>query len=122
MFGKKLFDTVTPYSRTLLVFKVSEKEVITLPAINTAVFFLSNGDKIYIDSLEGLDEYSFIDYSLINDKKEEKFLEELRRFKDLVKENLIIDKPIEFIVERKLIFFKEKNFCAIELQLANYDK
>ena len=49
MLGKKLFDFVTPYKRTLLVFKKNEKEIIaTLPAINTAVFFLSNNDKLYM--------------------------------------------------------------------------
>jgi hypothetical protein len=120
MWGKKLFDFVTPYKRTLLVFKKNEKEIIaTLPAINTAVFFLSNNDKLYIDSMEGLDEYIYIDYQLINEKNTPEFKEELDRFKTSIKDSLSQDRPVEYIVIRKLIYNGGK-YCAIELQLADY--
>lgn len=119
MLLKKIFNLITPYKRTLLTFKVENKILCTLPAVNTAVYFLSNGDKIFIDSLEGFDEYSYIDYDLISSSNTQ-FSEEFEAFKNFIKDNLKEDKAIEFIVERKIIYFKKSNYCLIELNLATY--
>lgn len=119
MLGKKIFNIVTPYKRTLLTFKSENKVLCTLPSINTAVFFLSNGDKIYIDSLDGMDKYYYLDYDLID--SDNKFLEEFETFKNFVKGYLREDKVVEFVVERKIIYYKNSNYCLIELNLATYE-
>ena len=42
--GKKFFNIVTPYHRIFINIILPDNEVIVLPAINTAVFFLGKDD------------------------------------------------------------------------------
>ena len=49
MFDRLFFNKITPYNRSFLNIQLTEDRVVTLPAINTAVFFLSNNDLISID-------------------------------------------------------------------------
>jgi hypothetical protein len=57
-----------------------------LPAINTAVFFLTNGDRITINNLDYMNKLPFLDYQLIEADK--RFKEEMENFRQYVKDRL----------------------------------
>ncbi len=114
MFGKKFFDIVTPYNRIFLTIQLEDNDVITLPAKNTAVFFLTNGDTIMLDEMDSLDELVFLDYGLLDPKSETKFLEDFQAFKKLAKKELLKDQNLIFTVVGKIIYGKNCNImCKI---------
>lgn len=118
MFGKKLFDIVTPYKRILLTFSIDEKTTITLPAVNTAVFFLNREDVIWINSLDELQQAVYIDHELIKDKIDKTFYEEWKDFQDFIKNKFVkSDNTIAFIIKGKTIFGGQH--CYINCELIN---
>ena len=75
--------------------------VVTLPAVNTAVFFLSNGDIVSIDDYEFMDKLPFIDYQLIASDKT--LTAELNEFKVFVKNQIFKFNIADFRVINKQI-------------------
>ena len=86
MLDKLFFNKITPYNRSFINVQLTEDRVVTLPAINTAVFFLSNGDIVSIDDYEFMDKLPFIDYQLIASDKT--LTAELNEFKVFVKNQI----------------------------------
>lgn len=86
MLGKFLFNQLTPYNRSYIHITLNNNRVCMLPAINTAVFFLTNGDRITINNLDYMNKLPFLDYQLIEADK--RFKEEMENFRQYVKDRL----------------------------------
>ena len=107
-FGKKLFDLITPYHRVFLTIKFErEDNILTLPAKQTALFFLSNNDIILIDNMDNLDELVWLDYSLTNSKTgDPKFVNELDALKDIVKKRIANNDTLRIKIVNKIVYSK----------------
>lgn len=120
MFGKKLFDLVTPYNRIFLTIKLENDDVITLPAKHTATFFLQREDTIMLDETDDLEDLVWIDYELLDPKNnEEKFQQDFLSFKDLVKKELLKKENgnlFTLTIIGKVIYGKN---CNIVSQISN---
>ncbi len=101
MLDKLFFNKITPYNRSFINVQLTEDRVVTLPAINTAVFFLSNGDIVSIDDYEFMDKLPFIDYQLIASDKT--LTAELNEFKVFVKNQIFKFNIADFRVINKQI-------------------
>ena len=101
MLDKLFFNKITPYNRSFINVQLTENRVITLPAINTAVFFLSNGDIVSIDDYEYMDKLPFIDYQLTGSDKT--LIAELEEFKVFVKNQIFKNNIADFRVINKQI-------------------
>lgn len=101
MFDKLFFNKITPYNRSFINIQLTQDRAVTLPAINTAVFFLSNNDLITIDDLEFIEKLPYIDYQLVNSDKT--FRAELDEFKVFVKNQLYKKNIADFQVINKQI-------------------
>ena len=101
MLDKLFFNKITPYTRSFINLQLTENRVITLPAINTAVFFLSNGDIVSIDDYEYMDKLPFIDYQLTGSDKT--LIAELEEFKVFVKNQIFKNNIADFRVINKQI-------------------
>ena len=101
MLDKLFFNKITPYNRSFINVQLTENRVITLPAINTAVFFLSNGDIVSIDDYEYMDKLPFIDYQLTGSDKT--LIAELEEFKVCVKNQIFKNNIADFRVINKQI-------------------
>lgn len=104
MFSKKALNALTPYKRIFLTIFLDEKEeeLITLPAIKNAVFFLDNGDQIIYDDINDLSKLVYIDYNLI--ESEPSFKEDFQILKNEVKKALSKQKSINVFVIRKVLY------------------
>ena len=114
MFDKLFFNKITPYNRSFLNIQLTEDRVVTLPAINTAVFFLSNNDLISIDDLDYIEKLPFIDYQLISSDKT--FSSEFDEFKVFVKNQLYKNNIADFKVINKQIFNNNVVIVLSEIQ------
>ncbi len=114
MFDKLFFNKITPYNRSFLNIQLTEDRVVTLPAINTAVFFLSNNDLISIDDLDYIEKLPFIDYQLISSDKT--FSSEFDEFKVFVKNQLYKKNIADFKVINKQIFNNNVVIVLSEIQ------
>lgn len=101
MLDKLFFNKITPYNRSFINVQLTEDRVVTLPAVNTAVFFLSNGDIVSIDDYEFMDKLPFIDYQLIASDKT--LTAELNEFKVFVKNQIFKFNIADFRVINKQI-------------------
>ena len=101
MLDKLFFNKITPYNRSFINVQLTEDRVVTLPAINTAVFFLSNGDIVSIDDYEFMAKLPFIDYQLIASDKT--LTAELNEFKVFVKNQIFKFNIADFRVINKQI-------------------
>lgn len=101
MLDKLFFNKITPYNRSFINVQLTEDRVVTLPAVNTAVFFLSNGDIVSIDDYEFMDKLPFIDYQLIASDKT--LTAELNEFKVFVKNQIFKFNISDFRVINKQI-------------------
>lgn len=101
MLDKFFFNKITPYNRSFINVQLTEDRVVTLPAVNTAVFFLSNGDIVSIDDYEFMDKLPFIDYQLIASDKT--LTAELNEFKVFVKNQIFKFNIADFRVINKQI-------------------
>lgn len=101
MLDKLFFSKITPYNRSFINVQLTEDRVVTLPAVNTAVFFLSNGDIVSIDDYEFMDKLPFIDYQLIASDKT--LTAELNEFKVFVKNQIFKFNIADFRVINKQI-------------------
>ena len=101
MLDKLFFNKITPYNRSFINVQLTEDRVVTLPADNTAVFFLSNGDIVSIDDYEFMDKLPFIDYQLIASDKT--LTAELNEFKVFVKNQIFKFNIADFRVINKQI-------------------
>ncbi len=118
MFGKKLLEYVSPYHRIFLTIQLEDNDIISLPAVQTATFFLTGGDVIMLDSLDNLDELVFIDYSLLDKKNgEPRFIEDFDRFKELVRKSLLQQENnnlFKITINNKVIYGKNANIlCSL---------
>ena len=86
MFGKILFNKLTPYNRSFIHITLKSGRPIMLPAINSAVFFLTNRDMITINDLDMVTKLPFLDYQLIEADKT--FKEEMDSFRHYVKDKI----------------------------------
>lgn len=100
MLEKFFFNKITPYHRSFLQFQFSNGKIITLPAINSAVFFLSPKDSVSIDDYDYIEKLPYIDYQLTSEKE---FKEEMTLFRQSVKDVFYENEIIHFFVERKMI-------------------
>ena len=114
MFDKFFFNKKTPYNRSFLNIQLTEDRVVTLPAINTAVFFLSNNDLISIDDLDYIEKLPFIDYQLISSDKT--FSSEFDEFKVFVKNQLYKNNIADFKVINKQIINNNVVIVLSEIQ------
>lgn len=103
MLLSKLFTISTPYKRIYLSLILENEDRITLPGINTALFFLSKGDSIYIEDIKSLDKICFLDFQLIHDKSLE-YNKEFEKLKELIKNNISKGKITEFKKLNKVVF------------------
>lgn len=101
MLDKLFFNKITPYNRSFINVQLTEDRVVTLPAVNTSVFFLSNGDIVSIDDYEFMDKLPFIDYQLIASDKT--LTAELNEFKVFVKNQIFKFNIADFRVINKQI-------------------
>lgn len=114
MFDKLFFNKITPYNRSFLNIQLTEDRVVTLPAINTAVFFLSNEDLISIDDLDFIEKLPFIDYQLVSSDKT--FASEFDEFKLFVKNQLYKNNIADFKVINKQIINNNVVIVLSEVQ------
>lgn len=114
MFDKLFFNKITPYNRSFLNIQLTEDRVVTLPAINTAVFFLSNEDLISIDDLDFIEKLPFIDYQLVSSDKT--FASEFDEFKVFVKNQLYKNNIADFKVINKQIINNNVVIVLSEVQ------
>ena len=114
MFDKLFFNKITPYNRSFLNIQLTEDRVVTLPAINTAVFFLSNEDLISIDDLDFIEKLPFIDYQLVSSDKT--FASEFDEFKVFVKNQLYKNNIADFKVINKQIINNNVVIVLSEIQ------
>ena len=114
MFDKLFFNKITPYNRSFLNIQLTEDRVVTLPAINTAVFFLSNNDLISIDDLDYIEKLPFIDYQLISSDKTSS--SEFDEFKVFVKNQLYKNNIADFKVINKQIINNNVVIVLSEIQ------
>lgn len=121
-FGKKIFDTITPYERTFLVIEEWKNEnekilPIKLPLINTSVIFLENNDIFYIDDLESLNDLVFLDYDLITVKNSQEsftFKTEFDQFVKTVKTFVLKNGCFQMRVLNKVVYYNNINIiCQI---------
>lgn len=121
LLGKKLFELMTPYHRVYLTIITGENfdYALTLPAKQTALFFLNNQDRILLDDLDELSELVWLDYDLLDPKKgDNKFIDDFNEFKTLVKKSLLKDENFLLEIERKVVYGKN---CQILAKHFSYD-
>lgn len=114
-FGKMLFNKLTPYNRSFIHITLRNEKVITLPAINSSVFFLTNGDRMTINNLDFLDKLSFIDYQLIEADKI--FKEEMGSFKEYVKDGLYKNNFVDMQVLNKQVINNDVYIILVEIEI-----
>ena len=115
MLGKILFNKLTPYNRSYIHITLKDEKVITLPAINSAVFFLTNGDKLTINNLNFADNLPFIDYQLIEADK--RFNEEMQSFKTRIKDVLYKNNFMDMEVIHKQIINNDVYIVLLEIEI-----
>lgn len=101
MLDRLFFNKITPYNRTYIHIQLLDERVIMLPAINTAVFFLTNNDVITISDYESIDKLPYIDYQLLGTNEE--FQKEMQVFEDIIKQKLYEKDFADFQVSQKQI-------------------
>lgn len=114
MLDRLFFNKITPYNRSFINIQLTKDRVVTLPAINTAVFFLSNNDLISIDDLEFIEKLPYIDYQLVNSDKT--FKAEMDEFKIFVKNQLYKSNIADFQVINKQVINNNVVIILSEVQ------
>lgn len=99
--SKLFFNKITPYHRSFIHIVTEKETKIMLPAINSAVFFLTNGDAVTIDSFDTMDKLPYIDYQYLESNEELKL--DMQEFKTYIKSKLYSDNFADFQVINKQI-------------------
>lgn len=124
LFGRKLFNLVTPYKRIFISIDENEftDRIITIPSIKSAAFFFGSNDIIFISSIDELEKLSWIDYDLLDpkDKQNLRFYEDFLKFKELVKISLSNFEQFTMVVNSKIIMADVLHFsCSLQTPTIN---